>query len=133
MIEISMAVLVHNQKILIAQRKKGKYPEFLWEFPGGKLEVGETLQTCVAREFMEEMNKKITVNDFFMDIIHSYPEKGDFHLNAFWAICDNPDIPVLNEHAAVEWVRIDDLDKYTFCPADIPFVEALKKLTILPE
>ena len=44
MIEISMAIVVHNGKILIAQRKKGKHQEFMWEFPGGKLEANETLQ-----------------------------------------------------------------------------------------
>lgn len=129
MLEISMAILTHKGKILIAQRKKGKFPELLWEFPGGKLEKGETLQECVKREFLEEMNKEITVKDFFMDIVHTYPEKGDFHLNAFWATCTDDTIPLMNEHANVKWVYPHELDNYTFCPADKPFVEALKRLT----
>lgn len=132
MIEISMAVVVHNDKILIAQRKKGKFPELMWEFPGGKLEKGETLQECVEREFKEEMEKDIQVHDFFMDVVHTYPSKGDFHLNAFWASCENDTLPVLNEHNDAKWIALSELDKYEFCPADEPFIEALKKIDTLP-
>lgn len=130
MIEISMAIVVHNGKILIAQRKKGKHQEFMWEFPGGKLEKGETLQECVAREFLEEMNKKIEVKDFFMDKIFTYADKGDFHLNAFWASCEDDIIPQINEHESVKWVKVEELDNYSFCPADIPFIEQIKKQRI---
>ena len=82
MIEISMAIVVHNDKILIAQRKKGKHQEFMWEFPGGKLEKGETLQECVTREFKEEFDKDIVVGDFFMDKTYSYADKGEMHKEA---------------------------------------------------
>ncbi|MBQ8557493.1 MAG: (deoxy)nucleoside triphosphate pyrophosphohydrolase [Alphaproteobacteria bacterium] len=127
MIEISMAIVVHNGKILIAQRKKGKHQEFMWEFPGGKLEANETLQECVAREFMEEFEKPIQVCKFFMDKTYHYADKGDFHLNAFWATCDNDIIPQLYEHEDVKWVSPTEMDNYTFCPADGPFIEAIKK------
>lgn len=127
MIEISMAIVIYQGKILIAQRKKGKYPELMWEFPGGKLEKEETLQECVVREFLEEMNKKIEVTDFFMDHIFTYPNKGDFHLHAFWATCEDDIIPQINEHETVKWVQLHELDDYPFCPADIPFIEQLKK------
>lgn len=127
MIEISMAIVVHHNKILIAQRKKGKHQEFMWEFPGGKLEKGETLQECVVREFNEEFNKKITVGDFFMDKTYTYADKGDFHLNAFWATCDDETIPHLYEHEDAKWVSADELKNYTFCPADTPFIEGIQK------
>ncbi len=126
MIEISMAVVVHDDKILIAQRKRGKHQEFMWEFPGGKLEIGETLQECVAREFMEEFEKPIDVGEFFMDKTFDYPDKGQFHLNAFWATCEDDTIPYLHEHEDARWIRIDEFDKYTFCPADEPFIAGLK-------
>ena len=132
MIEISMAIVVHNNKFLIAQRKKGKFPELLWEFPGGKLEQGETLQECVSREFKEEMEKEITVNDFFMDCVHTYPAKGDFHLNAFWASCKTDELPALHEHNDAKWISLDEIDNYEFCPADVPFITELKKLKSLP-
>lgn len=125
MIEISMAIVVHKGKILIAQRKKGKHQEFMWEFPGGKLEVGETLQECVAREFMEEFEKPITVGDFFMDQTYVYPDKGTFHLNAFWATCSDDSIPHLYEHEDAQWVKPSEMAQFTFCPADGPFIEGI--------
>ena len=128
MIEISMAIVVHNDKILIAQRKKGKHQEFMWEFPGGKLEKGETLQECVAREFKEEFDKDIVVGDFFMDKTYSYADKGDFHLNAFWASCADDVIPQLYEHEDAKWVSVAEMDNYEFCPADDPFIEGIKKV-----
>ncbi len=127
MIEISMAVVVHNGKILIAQRKKGKHQEFMWEFPGGKLEKGETLQECVAREFMEEFEMPITVGEFFMDKTYEYPDKGAFHLNAFWASCNSETIPHLYEHEDARWVKPEELNQFSFCPADGPFIEGIQK------
>lgn len=132
MIEISMAVVISEDKILIAQRKKGKFPELLWEFPGGKIEKGETAEACVIREFQEEMEKEIQVHQLFMDTVHTYPDKGDFHLSAFWATCDTQKLPALYEHNDAKWVRLSELDDYEFCPADVPFIEALKKLPALP-
>ena len=132
MIEISMAIVTCDNKILIAQRKKGKFPELLWEFPGGKLEKGETLQECVIREFKEEMEKEITVHDLFMSHVHTYPEKGDFQLHAFWATSENQILPALYEHNDAKWISLSELDDYEFCPADEPFINALKKLNKLP-
>lgn len=126
MIEISMAIVVHNGKILIAQRKKGKHQELMWEFPGGKLEKGETLQQCVAREFMEEFEKPITVNEFFMDKTYTYADKGDFHLNAFWASCADETVPHLYEHEDAKWVTPEEMNQYAFCPADGPFIEGVQ-------
>lgn len=132
MIEISMAIVVHNNKILIAQRKKGKFPELMWEFPGGKLEKGETLQECVTREFKEEFEKEIFVKNLFMSHVHTYENKGDFKLNAFWATCKTDDLPALHEHNDAQWVSLDNLNNFEFCPADIPFINELKKLESLP-
>lgn len=130
MIEISMAVVVHNGKILIAQRKKGKHQEFMWEFPGGKLEKGETLQECAVREFMEEFEMPIHIGDFFMEQTYNYPDKGVFHLNAFWATCDSPEIPRLYEHEKALWVKPEELNRFTFCPADGPFITGLQKVFV---
>lgn len=132
MIEISMAVVVHDDKILIAQRKKGKFPELMWEFPGGKLEQSETLEECVVREFKEEFEKDITVQNLFMSHIHTYENKGDFRLNAFWATCKNDSLPALYEHNDAKWVSLNELDNFEFCPADIPFIQELKRLDSLP-
>ena len=127
MIEISMAILVHNQKIFIAQRNIAKHMGGMWEFPGGKLEAGETLQECVARELMEEFGKEITVGEKFMDYSYTYPEKGEFHLNAFWCTCSDEKMEP-TEHMDYKWVSISELDNFEFCPADLPFIEKLKNL-----
>ena len=86
MIEIAMAILVHNSKIFVAQRNITKNQGGLWEFPGGKLEAGETLQECLAREFLEEFGKEISVGDKFADYTYTYENLGEFRLNAFWAL-----------------------------------------------
>lgn len=128
MIEIGMAVLVHNSKIFVAQRNIMKHQGGMWEFPGGKLEAGETLQECVAREFMEEFGKEIAVGELFMEHTYHYEGMGDFHLNAFWAFAKNDEIPEVNEHMEYRWVSIPEMEKLEFCPADTPFIEALKNL-----
>lgn len=128
MIEIGMGILVHKSKIFVAQRNIMKHMGGMWEFPGGKLEAGETLQECVAREFMEEFGKEIKVGELFMDMTHTYENAGEFHLSAFWAFCDTDEIPEVNEHMAYQWLSPKDFDTLEFCPADIPLIEALKNL-----
>lgn len=128
MIEIAMAILVHHSKIFVAQRNITKNQGGLWEFPGGKLEAGETLPECLAREFMEEFGKEISVGDKFSEHTYVYDNLGEFHLTAFWAFADNDTIPELNEHMAYKWVSVADMDDLEFCPADLPFIEELKKL-----
>lgn len=127
MIEIAMAILVHNKKIFIAQRNIAKHMGGKWEFPGGKLEAGETLSECLAREFMEEFNKHIIVGEKFMDKTFHYDDKGDFHLNAFWCTCADEKMEP-TEHMDYKWVSIPEMDRFDFCPADMPFVEGLKNL-----
>lgn len=130
MIEISMALLLHKSKIFVAQRNIMKHMGGKWEFPGGKLEAGETLQECVAREFMEEFGKQIHVGDLFMDVTYDYEDKGEFHLSAFWAFCDDDTIPEVNEHMDYKWVTIPEMEKLEFCPADAPIIEKLKSLSV---
>lgn len=127
-IEVGMALVVVNNKILIAQRKKGKRQEFLWEFPGGKLEAGETWEECLKREFMEEFEKPIEVGAFFKDVTYTYDNLGTVHLSAFWATAQDESIPHLYEHETYRWVDIDEMKDFEFCPADTPFIEALKNL-----
>ena len=64
---VAAGIIVCNNKILIAQRKRGKDLEYFWEFPGGKIEPGETCEECLHREIMEEFNLEIRVGKFFME------------------------------------------------------------------
>lgn len=125
---IGMAVVVHDGKILIAQRKKTMKQGGLWEFPGGKIEQGETAPECIRREFMEELGMPVTVGHFLCPMDYTYPDIGEFHFETYWATCENPKPIRLDAHEQIAWVDKDDLDNYDFCPADKPLVDRLKKI-----
>ena len=124
MIIVTAAILIQSDKILITRRAKGKHLAGFWEFPGGKLESGETEEDCLAREIKEELDICIEVNAFFMDNTHPYSDKT-VSLKAYFCSFISGDI-VLKDHDKMAWVNKTELDNYTFAPADIPFVEKLK-------
>lgn len=124
--QIAAGIISHAGKILIGQRKKGKDLELLWELPGGKLEAGETLQECLKRELIEEMDLKVEVGSLFMQSVYDYAF-GSFVINAFFAYTQSFDIPKICEHEQLLWVSPKDLFNYEFAPADIPIIEAYVK------
>ena len=121
--QIAAGIIIHNGKVLLAQRMKGKDLEFKWELPGGKLEEGETLQQCLERELIEELNLKVKVGSLFISSEHSY-EFGKIVLNAFIAHCDNPFISKTDAHEQYVWADPSSLLDYDLAPADIPIVQA---------
>lgn len=127
-IHVAIALLLHRGRILIARRNPIKHMGGLWEFPGGKIEPGEDPRDCVTREFIEEFGKEIQVGDLFMETDYTYEGKGDCHFSVFWAGCANDTIDELNEHMDYKWATVPDMDKYDFCPADQPIIDALKNL-----
>lgn len=129
---VAAGIIVCHNKILIAQRKRGKDLEYFWEFPGGKIEQGETCEECLHREILEEFNMEINVGKFFMESSYDY-DFGTFVLEVYFARCPQEEIPDLFEHEQAKWVELKDLSGYNFAPADIPIVEALSKLDALPE
>lgn len=128
-IKVAAGIIVCNGQILIAQRKHGKDMEYKWEFPGGKLEQGETYEQCLARELMEEMKLPVVVGKHFMDSGFDY-DFGRVELHCYFAVCQSEKIPVLNEHEQYRWVKSEDLNKYDFAPADLPVIKALNALKI---
>lgn len=124
---VTAGIIRFNNKILIAQRIRTKKPALLWEFPGGKVENGETLQACLKREIKEEFGLDIEVGEFLMTSSYDY-EFGSFQLEVFFAEAANNNIGILNSHEDYRWVSISDLDNFEFSPADIPVVEKLKSL-----
>lgn len=128
--QIAAGIITCDHKILIAQRKRGKDLAFFWELPGGKLEAGETLQECLKREMIEEMDLEITVGDLFMSNVYDY-EFGRFQINAFWASCESQLIPKICEHEQYKWVTPKQALDYKFSPADVPIIEKLAQTGIL--
>lgn len=122
--QIAAGIIFCDGKMLIAQRKHGKDLEFFWELPGGKLEQGETLQECLKREMMEEMDLPLEVGDLFMSTTYNY-DFGSFTINAFFATCKSQQISKVCEHEQYKWVTPKEALEYRFSPADVPIIEAL--------
>lgn len=122
--EVTAAILLKDNKVLIAKRAPGENLAGKWEFPGGKIEPGETPQECLKREIREELEVDIEVLDYFDESIYEY-HSGTIKLQAFWCQWISGDFS-LKVHSQIAWVNHNQLDLYDFAPADIPLVERLK-------
>jgi 8-oxo-dGTP diphosphatase len=124
-IVVTAAIITDGKKVLIAKRKStGKLPN-KWEFPGGKVEAGETPESCLKREIMEEFGIEVSVGQFLGESAYEY-DFGMIRLLAFrtsWVEGElNP-----KAHGAIEWVTPDQMNNYDFAPADIPFIGMLRR------
>ena len=123
MIDVTAAILVKDGKILIAKRKpEDKQPD-KWEFPGGKIEIGESAQECLKREMQEEFGIDVRVGKFLGESIYHYPHES-IRLLAYLAEWQAGDL-ALKDHADYAWAKCDRLAEFDFAPADLPFVRKL--------
>lgn len=123
-IHVVAAIIRNGDKILATQRGYGDYKDG-WEFPGGKIEDGETPQEALVREIHEELEAEIVVGDHLITVEHDYP---DFHLSmqCFWAeLKDGAHLKLL-EHEAAKWLSLNELDSVDWLPADVDVVRAVK-------
>ncbi|QSO49793.1 (deoxy)nucleoside triphosphate pyrophosphohydrolase [Alicyclobacillus mengziensis] len=118
--------MVHEQqKILCALRSEQMSLSGLWEFPGGKIEPGETSEQALAREIHEELGCTIEVGDFVVTCTHEYLNVC-VQLDTYYAEIIYG-TPVAKEHQKLEWVNTDALQKLEWAPADMPTVQTLMK------
>ncbi|WP_369901274.1 (deoxy)nucleoside triphosphate pyrophosphohydrolase [Bacillus manliponensis] len=124
-IHVVGAVIVEKGKVLCAQRGEMKILPLKWEFPGGKIEKGESPQQALIREIDEEMHCKIKVGDQITHTVHEY-DFGIVHLTTFYCrlVSGNP---VLTDHVAIKWLLPAELELLEWAPADIPTIERLSK------
>ena len=122
-VRVAAAVIVEDGKVFAAQRGYGKFKDG-WEFPGGKIEKGETPQQAAEREVSEELGASIKVGPVLGDIEYDYP---DFHLSMTCCICslESGKLELL-EHEAARWLSADELRSVDWLPADIAILDRLE-------
>jgi 8-oxo-dGTP diphosphatase len=124
MTRVAAGVIERDGTVLIAQRKRGRREELKWEFPGGKLEPGETPEGCLARELREELGVETQVEGYVGASTCAYGW-GTVELLAYRVrlIAGNP--TALADHEEVRWVSLGELAGYDFADADVPIVHLL--------
>lgn len=116
--------------MLVARRTRPEELRGLWEFPGGKLEPGETPQECLVRELEEELGYSVTVGAALGASVRDEPGRALLRLTAYSARPTDPayePVPIDGTHDAIRWVTADELDALALAPLDVPLVEGVRK------
>jgi len=125
MLEVVAAMIKDGHgKFMICRRPENKARALQWEFPGGKIEKGETAEEALMRECREEMDIEIACEAEYMDLIHEYPDiTVHLHLIPCRIVRGEPK---KIEHSDICWIDISQADGFDFCPADRIFIERMK-------
>lgn len=122
-IEVTAAILMYHGKVLIAKRGAGGPTGGMWEFPGGKIEAGETPEQCLEREMLEEFGILVKVVEFFGESVYHY-HNGTIKLLAYLTSWQSGEL-VPTVHADYRWVAAEELKDFELAPADIPLANKL--------
>ena len=120
-----VAAIIHNDegRVFATQRGYGEWKDW-WEFPGGKIEFGESPEEALKREIKEELSTEITVDEFLCTVEYDYPK---FHLTMRCYLCSLlTDALHLNEHKAAQWLSKEELDCVKWLPADKEIIQKLQ-------
>ena len=124
-IRVVAAIIMHEGKVFATQRGYGEFKDG-WEFPGGKIEDGETPQDALIREIKEELDTEVEVGELLDTVEYDYPK---FHLSMDCFICEikSGDL-TLKEHEAAKWLTKETLDSVEWLPADQGLVEKIRAI-----
>ena len=126
MTDVVAALIWEGDRFLACQRPADKARALLWEFVGGKVESGESLEEALIRECREELDITVEPKGVFMEVIHEYPDLT-VRLTLFNAVITEG-VPRALEHNDMRWITTAEIDGLDFCPADEEILERLKKL-----
>ena len=121
--EVVATLIRDRDRFLICQRPAHKARGLLWEFAGGKVELGETKEQALIRECREELAVTILVDKVFMEVDHDYPDLN-VHLTLFNAAIIEG-MPQMLEHNDIRWIAVEEIPQYEFCPADEAILKRL--------
>ena len=123
-IEVVAAIIRRGDRIFATQRGYGEWKDW-WEFPGGKMEAGETREEALKREICEELSTEISVDRFMCTVEYDYPK---FHLTMHCFLCSLlTEALHLNEHEAARWLAKDELESVKWLPADLGSIKDLAR------
>lgn len=122
-IHVACAVIKKDGLILATQRSSAMSLPLKWEFPGGKLEAGETPEQCLLRELQEELGITVRVGQGLEPVTHSYPA---FKVTLYPFLCDQPQGSIiLHEHSDACWLEPNELPELDWAEADLPIISQL--------
>ena len=124
-VKVTAAILAKDNKIIIAKRGPNDRLANKWEFPGGKVEINETPEQCLKREMKEEFDIDVSVGEYLGSSIFHY-DHISIELMAYRTYWENGEID-LKDHDEFKWISLEQLAEFDFAPADLIFVEKLKK------
>lgn len=122
-VKVAAAIIQNGDKIFATQRGYGEFKDG-WEFPGGKIEPGETLEQALIREIREELDTEIEIGKLFDIVEYDYPH---FHLTMYCFLCKiKSGSLTLKEHEAARWLTRENIDSVEWLPADLDLIRKLK-------
>lgn len=124
-VQVVAALIWKENRFMICQRPANKTRAFQWEFVGGKAEKGETKVEALIRECREELDITVKPGKIFMEVDHRYPDIN-VHLTLFNAEIAEGEIKML-EHNDIKWITPEEIENFTFCPADKEILEKIMK------
>ena len=131
MIRVTAAILWRAGEVLLARRTRPRWLAGKWEFPGGKIEPGESPETCLARELAEELGIQVEVGRRLMSTVHAYPELTvELVVHEVRLVSGEP---VPHDHDRLAWVRPQDLKSFDLAPADLPIADLLAQRSSQPD